>query len=601
MSTPFGEPVLRLEDLSVRYEPKLGRPVDAVKHVSLTVREGEFVGLVGESGSGKTTLAQAALRLLRKPGRVVGGRIFWGSDDVTNAPEEFLRPKRWAEVSTVFQSSMNCLNPVVKIKSVFEDVITTHTKLDDNAADRRTAELLEMVQIDPKFMNSFPHELSGGMRQRVNLALALALKPRFVLFDEPTTGLDVVVQKEILDQIRRLQDELRFGAILISHDLGTILDFCDREDIMLDGELVEEIETPHMLGEVGPTHHYSRHLLGSYGALLGEEVPGFEAPDLKKKANRTDLAERIPGTKATKDPAALAMPGMGETGRLVIAVDHVSKRFEKRRGLKTTYVDAAKDVSFELRRGEVTALVGQSGSGKSTLARIITTIEKPTSGRVLFYPKDGSQPWDIAKLTKEQRQIYLNSVQYIFQDPYAALNPALPIGYQVMRPLQNYRGMNKKQAYAAAAELLESVGLKPASRYINRLPYELSGGQRQRVVIARALAPNPDILIADEPIASLDVSIRAEILELLHDLVVTHGVGMLYITHDLLSAQTLADYAIVLNHGEVIEQGPAADVIDNPTKGYTRELLDAIPNPFKGRTNPVAGLAKLPGRHQKVA
>jgi len=583
MSAPFGDPVLRIENLSVRYEPKIGQPVDAVKNVSLTVREGEFVGLVGESGSGKTTLAQAALRLLRKPGRIVSGRIFWGPDDVTEASEDFLRPKRWAEVSTVFQSSMNCLNPVVRIKQVFEDVITAHTDLSDSAADERAAQLLEMVQIDPKFLNSFPHELSGGMRQRVNLALALALQPRFVLFDEPTTGLDVIVQKEILDAIRNLQDELRFGAILISHDLGTILDFCDREDIMLNGEIVEEIETPKMLGAVGPSHKYSRHLLGSYGALLGEQVEGFTPPDLSSKAERTATVERIPGVSVVEGPTAAtpAMAGLAETGRVVIEVDHVFKRFEKRRGFRTSYVDAAKDVSFVLRRGEVTALVGQSGSGKSTIARMITTIEKPTAGRILFFPKDGTSAWDITHLDRDQKRIYLNSVQYVFQDPYAALNPALPISYQVMRPLQNYRGMNRQQALNGAAALLESVGLTPAPRYLNRLPYELSGGQRQRVVIARALAPNPDILIADEPIASLDVSIRAEILELLHDLVATHGVGILYITHDLLSAQTLADYSIVLNHGDVIEQGPAADIIDHPTAGYTRELLDAIPNPFR--------------------
>ena len=565
-------PVLRVEDLSVRYEPKLGKPFDAVKHASLTVGEGEFVGLVGESGSGKTTFAQAALRLLRRPGRVVGGTIFWGEDEVTDADESELRSKRWSEVSTVFQSSMNSLNPVVRIKRVFEDVITAHTDLDESAADKRAAELLEMVEIDRSFLNMYPHELSGGMRQRVNLALALALQPRFVLFDEPTTGLDVVVQKHILDQIRRLQSELQFGAMLISHDMGTILDFSDRVAIMLDGEIVEDVSTPTMLTE-GPKHPYSIHLLGSYGELLGEEVEGYDSAGLKAADEREEVVAEIQET---------------EDVPTIVEVKNLFKRFEKRRGLKVDYVDAAKDVSFVLRKGEVTALVGQSGSGKSTIARIITTVEKPTSGQVLFHPDDGSEPWDITRLNRTQRRVYNNNVQYVFQDPYAALNPALTVAYQLTRPLRNYRDLGRQEALDAAARLLESVGLSPATAYLSRLPYELSGGQRQRVVIARALAPDPDLLIADEPIASLDVSIRAEILELLQSLVLERGVGMLYITHDLLSAQMLADHAIVLKDGEVVEQGSAQDVIANPQAGYTRELLDAIPNPFEDRDDPAA-------------
>ncbi|WP_420114461.1 ABC transporter ATP-binding protein [Pseudactinotalea sp.] len=560
-------PILRVEDLSVRYEPRLGTPVDAVKHASLTVSEGEFVGLVGESGSGKTTFAQAVLKLLRRPGRVAGGRIWWGEDDITDASEDELRPKRWRDVATVFQSSMNSLNPVVRIERVFTDVITAHSDLEGDAVHARARELMEMVQIDASFLRMYPHELSGGMRQRVNLALALALQPRFVLFDEPTTGLDVVVQKQILDEIRRLQSELQFGAILISHDMGTILDFSDRVAIMLDGEIVEDVATATMLRE-GPQHPYSVHLLGSYGELLGEEVEGYDAAGLKAADEREEEVAEI--QEAVEEPT-------------IVEVKSLAKRFEKRHGLTVEHVDAAKDVSFTLRKGEVTALVGQSGSGKSTIARIITTIETPTSGQVLYHPEGGGEPWDITRLDRKQRRVYGNAVQYVFQDPYAALNPALTVSYQLSRPLQNYRSMKKQEALDAAAELLEQVGLTPAAAYLSRLPHELSGGQRQRVVIARALAPNPQLLIADEPIASLDVSIRAEILELLQSLVLRRGVGMLYITHDLLSAQMLADHAIVLQHGEVQEQGSATDVIENPQAGYTRELLDAIPNPFQDR------------------
>jgi peptide/nickel transport system ATP-binding protein len=362
--------------------------------------------------------------------------------------------------------------------------------------------------------------------------------------------------------------EQQFGAILISHDMGTILDFSDRVAIMLDGEIVEDIDTPTLLRD-GPTHPYSIHLLGSYGELLGEEVEGYDSAGLKDADDREEEVAEL--QQAEEVPT-------------IVEVKDLVKRFEKRRGFRVEHVDAVKGVSFTLRKGEVTALVGQSGSGKSTIARIITAIETPTSGQVLYHPDDGSTPWDIAKLKRDQRRAYANAVQYVFQDPYAALNPALPISYQLTRPLQNYRGLKGQRALDTAAELLESVGLTPAAAYLSRLPHELSGGQRQRVVIARALAPDPQLLIADEPIASLDVSIRAEILELLQSLVLTRGVGMLYITHDLLSAQMLADHAIVLQAGEVKEQGPAQDVIENPQAGYTRELLDAIPNPFEDRT-----------------
>lgn len=557
-------PVLRAENVTVHYEPKLGDPVAAVRNASLTINPGEFVGLVGESGSGKTTFAQAILKMLRRPGRLVGGQVYWGDTEVTNLGPEEIRPLRWTYVSTVFQSSMNALNPVVRIKKVFQDVITTHTDLDEDKAVERATELFDFVMIDPKFLEMFPHELSGGMKQRVNLALALALDPQLVLFDEPTTGLDVVVQKSILDQIRDLQARQHFGAILISHDMGTILDFSDRVTVMFEGEIVEDSATATVLAQ-GPAHPYATHLLGSYAELLGETVPGYTPVGLVAGEERVEVA-------VVKDP---------EHAPVIIEVDHAFRRFEKRQGFRTSYVDAVKDVSFALHQGEVTALVGQSGSGKSTIAKLITRIDRPTGGHILYRPMGQSESVDVHKMSRKDLLAYQKDVQYVFQDPYAALNPALTIAYSLTRPLENYLGLKGQEALDKAAELLESVGLTPAGQYLARFAFELSGGQRQRVVIARALAPNPRLLIADEPIASLDVSIRAEILELLQTLVLTRGVGMLYITHDLLSAQMLADHAIVLNHGEIIEQGSAKDVIEHPKAGYTRELLDAIPNPFR--------------------
>jgi peptide/nickel transport system ATP-binding protein len=558
-----GGPVLSFENLSVRYEPKIGPAVDAVKNASLQVAAGEFVGLAGESGSGKTTFAQAVLKLLRSPGKVTGGRIRWGELDVTDLDEDGVRPLRWSYVSTVFQSSMNSLNPVVRVRKVFEDVIGEHTDAGAEAARTRAEELFDLVSVDARFLDMFPHELSGGMRQRVNLALALSLNPQLVLFDEPTTGLDVVVQKSILDKIRELQERERFGAILITHDMGTLLDFSDRVAVMYEGEIVEDMDAQRAV-TAGPRHPYSIHLVGSYAELLGEDVEGYEGA-------------------ALDDPDAVAQEAPVEH-HPVLEIADLSRRFEKRRGFRVEHVDAVKDVSFTLEEGVVTALVGQSGSGKSTIARILTRIDTPTSGSVLYHPKDGGEAQEVTRLRGRLSREYLRNVQYVFQDPYAALNPTLTVGYSLARPLVNFLHVGRREAVERAASLLETVGLTPAGRYIGRLPHELSGGQRQRVVIARALAAEPRLVIADEPIASLDVSIRAEILEVLQTLVKDHGVGMLYITHDLLSAKSLANHALVLRDGRLIESGPADEVIENPREEYTRQLLDAIPNPFEKRS-----------------
>lgn len=562
-SDPSTAPVLEVSDLSVQYRPKLGATLDAVRRVSLRVAPGEFVGLAGESGSGKTTFAQAVLRLLRSPGHITGGSIRWGDRDVTALGDDDLRPLRWSYVSTVFQSSMNSLNPVVRVRKMFEDILAEHTGASTAAARERAEELFDLVSVDVRFLDMYPHELSGGMKQRVNLALALALKPKLVLFDEPTTGLDVVVQKSILDKIRELQERERFGAILITHDMGTLLDFADRVAVMYEGEVVEDMSAQDAV-TTGPRHPYSVHLVGSYAELLGEDVAGYTGAELEAPV---EVSQEAPVEHAP-----------------VIEVENLHRRFSKRQGLRTEHVDAVKDVSFTLGEGEVTALVGQSGSGKSTIARILTRIDDPTSGAVRYYGQRDGEPHDITALHGRLAREYRRNVQYVFQDPYAALNPTLTVGYSLSRPLANFLHVGRREAVERSASLLEQVGLTPAGRYLGRLPHELSGGQRQRVVIARALAAEPRLVVADEPIASLDVSIRAEILEVLQSLVADHGVGMLYITHDLLSAKSLANHALVLRNGELIESGPADRVIDDPQAEYTRQLLDAIPNPFERRT-----------------
>ena len=610
--------LLEVDSLDVTYATRHRPPLFGVRDVTFQLKQGEFVGLVGESGSGKSTLGNAILRLLQPPGIITGGSVRFDGKDITKMPESKLRHMRWRDFSTVFQSSMNSLNPVYKIEAQFSDVMEEKTDLTKEQIRDRIAELLQMVKIDPSFMRFYPHELSGGMKQRVALALALALKPKFVLLDEPTTGLDVLVQKEIMQNLRQLQREQGFAVILISHDLGTVLDVSDRILVMYAGELVEEQPASTMLEHA--IHPYTHGLLGSYADPAADEVeisyiPG-RPPDLTRPPKACPYAPRCPeaiqicrevkpellpmwdgraachvaemqwrdrsskSDRLVNEGPELVDAAFSEAkshksihtdGAEVLRLEGVCKTYERRQGVKKVRVQAVDDVSFTLRAGRVTGLVGQSGSGKSTIARLVTGIERPDSGHILFGKTE------VEKLSGKGLHDYRSHVQYVFQDPFSALNPAHKIEYLLMRPLVNYKGLSGDAARKRALELLETVGLSPPEQFMNKNPHQLSGGQRQRVVVARALAPEPQLIIADEPISMLDVSIRAEILQLLDKLVRDHQIAMLYITHDLLSARLLSDDILVLNGGRVVEQGPAKQIITHPKDQYTRLLLDAIP------------------------
>lgn len=620
------EPVLDVQHLTVRYSPKLHPALDAVRDVSFSIAPGEFVGLIGESGSGKSTLGNAILQLTERPGKVTGGKVLFKGQDLTQLNAKKLQPIRWRDVSTVFQSSMNSLNPVTRVAAQFRDAIELHSPLRGNQVDERVRELFDLVMIDHKFITAYPHELSGGMRQRVNLALALANQPELVVLDEPTTGLDMIVQRNILDNVRSLQKDQGFAVLFISHDIGTVLNMSDRILVMYAGRIVETHDSSSIIEH--PLHPYTKGLLGSYGNPQAETVeisyvPG-RPPDLTQPHTGCLFAPRCPEAMdicRESDPklepigdaeaacfvaqlqhSAPDTPGLPTPTRyfdgpkfvktidettaalqqpVLLTVDHVDKVYRTRRGLSMVSTPAVTDVSFELRRGMVTALVGQSGSGKSTLGRLITGVEKPTKGDVVF-TKNGEQV-HVPQLGSRALRNYRRDVQMVFQDPYSALNPNKSLAYLLNRPLKNFRSMSGTERRAEIDRLLERVALTPVSKYRNRYPHELSGGQRQRVVIARALAADPELIVADEPISSLDVSIRAEVLELLNDLVHESDVGVLYITHDLLSARMLADEVIVLHQGSIVEQGTSVDVIREPQHDYTKRLLEAIPHPFAQR------------------
>ncbi|TDD21661.1 ABC transporter ATP-binding protein [Kribbella turkmenica] len=612
--------LLEVRDLSVTYSPRDSAAVRAVDRVSFDVHEGEFVGLLGESGCGKSTLGTAVLRLLDRPAAITGGSIRFDGRNVTTTPEDELRSLRWVDLSTVFQSSMNSLNPVITVRHQFADTFEAHPDAFGNKQGKgldigaRAGELLELVALDRSVLRRYPHELSGGMKQRVALALALALEPRLVLLDEPTTGLDVVVQRDILDRLRELQARLGFAVLFISHDLGTVMELADRVMVMYAGEIVEDQPAAEMVTR--HLHPYSAGLLGSYAdprdeVVKVEFIPG-RPPDLSQPQQgcrfeprcpvavdtcrtvhpellpahlgevRCLLVEQATDPRAVLDKAAALRSrdqvfAAGAEARIaaepVLVMDGVRKVYKTRRGLSPTVTTAVDGVSFALRPGQVTALVGQSGSGKTTIARLLTGVERPTSGTIRF--KDTA----VDQLGRRALRKYRRHVQLVFQDPFSALNPTRTVAYALSRPLRNHLGMNAAQARTRAAELLETVGLSPAEQYLDKLPHQLSGGQRQRVVIARALAPEPELLVADEPISMLDVSIRAEIVALLDKLVRDRGIAMLYITHDLLSARLLADEVMVLNHGVMVERGPTLEVIGQAKDPYTRTLLAAIPRP----------------------
>jgi len=556
---------------------------------------------------------------------------------------------------------MNALNPVLRVERQFRDAMEAHRwdpRIEGDPRER-VLEVLRDVELDAeRVLRSYPHELSGGMRQRVVLALALLLRPRLVVLDEPTTGLDVVVQRSIVDLLRRLQREHGFSVLFISHDLGTVLEIADRVLVMYAGQIVESRPSAALAAD--PLHPYTRGLLGSFADPRDEHVsvtavPG-RPPSLGSPPAGCAFAPRCPVRVAAcaAVPPVLAPPGVGvgeaggvtavggaghvdgrsgvggdaPVGMAALAEDDADglvrchrqtpegadaptapdaappfpevmawasgpagsegaaaapspllvahglvKTYTRRRGLRREEVHAVRGVSFALAPGRVQALVGQSGSGKSTVAKMLTGTERPTAGTVTLEGRD------VTHLRGTELRAYRSQVQMVFQDPFAALNPTKTVGASVGRPLRNHLGLSGDAVRERVVALLDGVGLFPGSLYVDKLPHQLSGGQRQRVVIARAMAPRPRLLIADEPISMLDVSIRAEILELLATTVQEQDVAMLYITHDLLSARLLADDLMVMRDGAVVEQGPTVRVVREPEHAYTEALLAAVPRP----------------------
>ncbi len=560
--------LLDVQSLSVEYASPGQEPVPAVRDVSFALRRGEFVGLVGESGSGKSTLGFALTRLQKPPARISGGRILFDGRDIRELDAEELRRQRQGGFAMVLQSGMNALNPVRTVGNHFRDIFAAHGHVPAEQRQARARELVGKVGLKPEVLDRYPGELSGGMRQRASIALALSLEPQLMVFDEPTTALDVLVQHAVMDTIQELQRSERFTAILISHDLGIVLEATDRVMVMHEGRIVEDARSQDILHR--PQDEYTRMLLSHYADPRAEkiEIPGFVDLGTRRREgrSRTDVTETLP-TVSPRD---------ARRADAAIVVEGVTKRYPAPRCGQDPVV-AVDDVSFRLEPGEALALVGASGSGKSTIAKMLTGVEKPTSGRIRFGEVD------VAALKRRGLRDLRKDVQMVFQDPYAALNPLHTVEYALTRPVVNYTRLRGAEARARVLELLETVGLTPVEQFAAKLPHQLSGGQRQRVVIARALASDPQVLIADEPVSMLDVSLRAGVLALLEDLRERWGISMLYITHDLLSARLVTENILVLNSGRVVERGETSQVLQHPEDPYTVELLDAVPNPARAR------------------
>ncbi|GAB2958643.1 nickel ABC transporter ATP-binding protein NikE [Saccharothrix stipae] len=512
--------LLELRDLSVHYRGARGE-VTAVRSVSLALQAGQTLGLAGESGCGKSTVAMSVLRLLPRNARVEG-RVLLDGEDVQGMSWGRLRAVRWAAASVVFQGAMHALNPVHRVGEQIAEPMRLHGVTGSVSA------LLEQVDLPARAARAYPHELSGGQKQRVMIAMALACGPRLVIADEPTTALDVVVQAQVLDVLTRLVSERGIGLVMISHDLSVLASTCDRLAVMRHGQVVEEGPARQVI--TSPAHPHTRALAAAFPTV---------------------------GDPASRHVAPAEAPSAGP----VLRAEGVRVDF----GATT----AVAGVDLEVRAGEIVALVGQSGSGKTTLARTLLGLRRPTAGRVLF---DGAEiPRSASRLRAYRRQ-----VQLVLQDPTSALNPRHSVYESVAEGLRIHRVPGDEAE--RVAEALSQAELRPPELFFPSLPHELSGGQRQRVVIAGALALGPRLLIADEPVASLDASVRGEILALLLRLRRELGLGALVITHDLGLAWTIADRVAVMYRGELVEQGTVEQVLLSPRHAYTRTLLAAVPH-----------------------
>jgi glutathione transport system ATP-binding protein len=553
--------VLSVRDLSIHFSQQ-GDTVEAVRHLSFDVDRGETLAIVGESGSGKSVTSLALMRLVEQGGgQIVSGAMPFRRRngevlDLVRARQGTLRTVRGADMAMIFQEPMTSLNPVFPVGEQIAESLRLHQAMDHRTAKHAALQMLDLVRIPEAkdVLNRYPHQLSGGMRQRVMIAMALSCKPALLIADEPTTALDVTIQAQILQLIRVLQQEMQMGVIFITHDMGVVAEIADRVLVMRQGESVEQGTVRELF--TAPQQPYTQALLAA-------------VPKLGSMATQ-DFPAKFPLPKGTENggPQDTVPPGVAP----ILQVENLVTRFDLRSGILnrvTRRVHAVENVSFELYPGETLGLVGESGCGKSTTGRSLLKLVDSQRGTITF---DGRQ---INQLKGPALQHLRRDIQFIFQDPYASLDPRLTVGFSIMEPLLVHNVMRGKAAQERVAWLLERVGLKP--EHARRYPHEFSGGQRQRICIARALALNPKVVIADESVSALDVSIQAQIVNLLLDLQREFGIAFLFISHDMAVVERISHRVAVMYLGQIVEIGPRRAVFNNPQHAYTRKLMAAVP------------------------
>ncbi|MEJ6395401.1 ABC transporter ATP-binding protein [Gymnodinialimonas sp. 2305UL16-5] len=552
--------LLEIENLTVEF-PTRRKLFTAVNSANLTVEPGQIHGLVGESGAGKSTIGAAVMGLLDPPGRIAGGLIRFRGEEISGLDKAAMAALRGKKISMIFQDPLTSLNPLFTVRQQLVETISEHLDVTDDEANQRARDLIDRVGIpDPEArLDQYPHQFSGGMRQRVVIALALCSEPDVIIADEPTTALDVSIQAQILELIKELARERQVGVILITHDMGVIADTTDKVTVMYMGEVVESGPTGQVLGQ--PSHPYTKSLIAAVPRPTvklhrfpligyGGRVTEFAIEDLKRNWPSVEIDRSKP----------------------LVEAQGLTKRFVQRRAILPrnrkmfTAVDSA---TFQIREGEVFGLVGESGSGKSTIARMIAGLYPVDDGAVRFDDQE------VAPLSGGVPDWYRKQIQMIFQDPYSSLNPRMRVDDIVAEPARHHRLYPEATIRERVAELLDRVGLGAAAGM--KYPHEFSGGQRQRISIARALATQPRFLICDEPTSALDVSIQAQILNILKDLQEHLGLTMLFISHDLPVVRQMCDRVGVMKNGQLVEVAETEALFANPQHPYTQSLLSLMP------------------------
>jgi peptide/nickel transport system ATP-binding protein len=561
-------PLLRINDLSIDFIAESGT-TPALKNISLSVHRSEILAIVGESGSGKSVTALSILQLLAGTAKFSSGEIIFSEDgkneiDLIRLPNKELQKIRGNKIAMIFQEPMTSLNPVFTCGNQVAESIQLHKKISTGEAKKQAIEWFRKVKLpEPeKVYSKYPHQLSGGQKQRVMIAMAICCKPSLLICDEPTTALDVTVQKNILQLIKELQEEQKMGVIFITHDLGVVSEIADKIAVMYKGKIVETNSRKEIFDT--PQHPYTKGLLACRPLFhkKGERLPVVSdfLEERKTEIKSSDEKQEIRNIKNDKPETLLR-------------VKNLSVWFPVKKNLlgrSLSFTKAVNDVSFEVIKGETLGLVGESGCGKTTLGRTLLRLIEPTEGEIIY------NGIDLTKKTSDEIISLRKDIQLVFQDPYSSLNPRLTIGSAITEPLKVHgQYKNEKQRKEKAVDLLEKVNLD--SKHFHRYPHEFSGGQRQRIVIARALALNPSFIICDEPVSALDVSVQAQVLNLLNDIKKEFGFTTIFISHDLAVVRYISDRIMVMHKGKIVEQGVANEVYYHPKNEYTKNLIDSIP------------------------